>query len=121
MKRRHDPLVQKAERTFTLLNEASSPGQYFVNVFPVMKYLPGWVPGATFKKDAYKLRQLLLQVLEDPYEMTLKMMVGIEELILMSVHPNSVDRPMILKSCRAPLLPSHWRGFDKVQIPTSTP
>lgn len=35
------------------------------------------MPGATFKKDGYELRQMMLQMLEDPYEMALKMIVGI--------------------------------------------
>lgn len=116
MKRRHDPLIQKAEEAFTFLNEATSPGRYFVNIIPFLKYVPDWMPGTTFKKDAYRLRRQLLQMLEDPYEMVLKMMVGFEYKSAPISTYYIICRLMGLKLYRVLLLLNPWRRADKHQI-----
>lgn len=72
VQRTHDPLVEKAEKYFTTALTAAAPGTYLVNVLPIMKYMPGWVPGVRFKKVGAKIREQLLQMVEEPYYNTLK-------------------------------------------------
>ncbi|PPQ76416.1 LOW QUALITY PROTEIN: hypothetical protein CVT26_013072 [Gymnopilus dilepis] len=62
-----DPFISTAEKAvYTLLN-AASPGKYLVDTFPVLKYVPEWVPGAGFKKKAKECRKLARDMLVLPY------------------------------------------------------
>ncbi|KAJ3721438.1 cytochrome P450 [Lentinula guzmanii] len=47
-----DPSIAAAERMFSVLNIAGIPGSFFVDVFPILKYVPSWFPGASFKQKA---------------------------------------------------------------------
>ncbi len=64
-----------AEEYFTDLTAAGAPGKYLVNVIPMLKHVPDWMPGATFKKAAQKIRKQMFETMELPYEGTLKIMV----------------------------------------------
>ncbi|KAF8668092.1 cytochrome P450 family [Rhizoctonia solani] len=43
---------------------------FLVNVFPLLSYVPHWLPGASWKRTAYRWRQLKEQALSAPYEWT---------------------------------------------------
>lgn len=75
VQRTHDPLIEKAEKCFAAAMTAAAPGTYLINVLPVLKYLPGWLPGVTFKEVGAKTREQLLQMIEEPYHNTLKNIV----------------------------------------------
>lgn len=75
IRRVHDPLIDKAEKYLTSLTAAVAPGKYLVNVLPVLKYVPDWMPGATFKKEARETREQMIEMIELPYQETLKLMV----------------------------------------------
>lgn len=50
---REDPYVKLVEETLIFAMEASVPGRYMADIFPFLKYVPGWVPGAaSFQNDA---------------------------------------------------------------------
>jgi len=74
VQRTHDPFVDMSERCFAALTAAAGPGTYLVNVLPVLKYMPGWMPGVTFKNVGAKIREQFLRVIEDPYRKTLENM-----------------------------------------------
>ncbi len=76
VQRVHDPFVAKSEKCFAGLSAASSTGKYLINVLPVLKYVPGWVPGVAFKKAGAQIRELALQLIKEPYNSTLKNTVG---------------------------------------------
>ncbi|KAF5348469.1 hypothetical protein D9756_009678 [Leucocoprinus leucothites] len=71
-KRRNDPLMHFAEKTFTTVNHALAPGNFFVNIFGPLKYLPSWMPGAGFKKVAKEIRERLTRLMDDPYQEALQ-------------------------------------------------
>ncbi len=75
VRRAHDPVVEMTEKYFRDLTAAAAPGKYLVNVIPVLKHVPDWMPGAAFKKAAQEIREKMYQTIELPYEGTLKIMV----------------------------------------------
>ncbi|KAI1792350.1 cytochrome P450 [Ganoderma leucocontextum] len=46
-----DEYVSLAEASVKILDKAYTPGKYLVEVFPFLKYVPQWMPGAQFKRD----------------------------------------------------------------------
>ncbi|KDQ17442.1 hypothetical protein BOTBODRAFT_172482 [Botryobasidium botryosum FD-172 SS1] len=56
-----------AERIMDLAKYAS-PGAAYVNIFPILKYVPSWFPGAKFKKEAKRLRALVESMMDHPFQ-----------------------------------------------------
>lgn len=52
------------------------PGKYLVELFPVLQNLPGWFPGAGFKRDASTVREKVLDARRTLYEDGKKCLVG---------------------------------------------
>ena len=50
-------------------------GTYLVDIFPILRYVPSWVPGATFQKEAKLHRQFQDEFRQLPYEETLRNIV----------------------------------------------
>jgi len=44
------------------------PGTFLVDVIPALKYVPEWLPGASFRRMAKKWRGLALALRDIPYE-----------------------------------------------------
>ncbi|KXN85007.1 O-methylsterigmatocystin oxidoreductase [Leucoagaricus sp. SymC.cos] len=74
VQRQRDPLVKFAEDTFIKMIAAGGPGKYLVNVFAPLKYVPEWMPGAGFKKEAKEMSKQFNQLMEDPFQRTVKSM-----------------------------------------------
>ena len=47
----NDLYIQVAEQAKGV-DEAGVPGTYWVDLFPILKYVPSWFPGAGFQKMA---------------------------------------------------------------------
>ncbi|KAG8758849.1 hypothetical protein FRC11_002930 [Ceratobasidium sp. 423] len=45
-----DRLVQSVEQAMAILSDIMAPGRWMVEVFPLLRYIPKWFPGATFHK-----------------------------------------------------------------------
>ncbi|EIM91747.1 cytochrome P450 [Stereum hirsutum FP-91666 SS1] len=58
-------LAERADHEFSI---ASTPGAFLVDVFPQLKYLPEWFPGAGFKCKAREWRKTMVQVRDEPYK-----------------------------------------------------
>ncbi|KAL5363085.1 cytochrome P450 [Aspergillus floccosus] len=52
-----DPLVDLAERAVHDFGLAVSPGTWIVDVFPLLRYLPTWFPGARFVRIADRFQK----------------------------------------------------------------
>ncbi len=56
----HNPYVVNAEETMEGFSQGLIFGKYWVDyapfMIPLMKYVPSWVPGAGYKKEAEKWR-----------------------------------------------------------------
>ncbi|KZT03177.1 cytochrome P450 [Laetiporus sulphureus 93-53] len=51
-----DEFVRMAEKVNVGVFESGGPGATLVDFFPVLKYLPTWLPGAGFKRKALEVR-----------------------------------------------------------------
>jgi len=51
-KAENDPLVTLADASMYHLVVGTQPGRYFVDYWPLLKYIPAWFPGAWFKRFA---------------------------------------------------------------------
>ncbi|KAK6988057.1 cytochrome p450 [Favolaschia claudopus] len=75
----NDPYVATAEQALHTLAVAAVPGRYLVDVFPVIKYVPSWFPGAGFRRSAEIWKQLALATVETPFaETKRRMQLGTE-------------------------------------------
>ncbi|KAI0052748.1 cytochrome P450 [Auriscalpium vulgare] len=64
-----DPYVRLVEKASQSTSEAALPGAFLVDLFPSLKYVPEWVPGAGFKKKAREWRKLSQAMINVPYNM----------------------------------------------------
>ncbi|KAG9308644.1 cytochrome P450 [Chiua virens] len=62
-----DPLVHLAHIANSQLSKATAPGVYYVDLIPLLKYIPSWVPGAGFKRKAKEYAAVLRDLVEIPH------------------------------------------------------
>lgn len=72
---KNDPYVEAAEISVQALLEALIPGAFFVDFIPIMKYIPHWIPGASFKQRARRWRRWVDRMRNLPFDALLKSMV----------------------------------------------
>ena len=63
-----DPYVRIVEDAAKPAITAAVPGAFLVETFPILKYVPEWMPGAGFKRKAKEWKKLALAMLENPYK-----------------------------------------------------
>jgi hypothetical protein len=68
---RDDPCVALADAAMQTMSKAGVFGTYLVDYIPVLKYVPLWMPGASFKRQAREWRCLSREMLDSPF-MTVK-------------------------------------------------
>ncbi|KIJ39742.1 hypothetical protein M422DRAFT_32557 [Sphaerobolus stellatus SS14] len=68
MESENDPYILTAEKALNAAGEAGVPGRFTVDMLPWMKYIPEWVPGASFKKQARIWRKYILDMADLPFE-----------------------------------------------------
>ena len=57
------------------ISDITGSGMYLVDILPFLRYVPSWVPGATFQKEAIVYRRLQEDLRLVPYEETIKNIV----------------------------------------------
>ncbi|KAK6974715.1 cytochrome P450 [Favolaschia claudopus] len=62
-----DPFVRIAQQAQLAMVSAARPGAYLVDLFPVLKYIPEWLPGASFQKVAREGRELSTKLQTKPF------------------------------------------------------
>jgi len=65
-----DPFIKTAEAGTEPLAIAAVPGAFLVDVFPILKYVPEWMPGASFQRKAREWRKLARAMIEVPFAAT---------------------------------------------------
>jgi hypothetical protein len=70
-----DPFINLAETAIKSASAAASVGAFLVDVIPILKYLPEFVPGAGFQKKARIGRKLQEDFREIPYLASVEHMV----------------------------------------------
>ncbi|EPQ52933.1 CyP450 monooxygenase [Gloeophyllum trabeum ATCC 11539] len=64
---RRDEYVRVADAATESLVIAGNVGQYLVDFVPVLKYVPEWLPGATFRRQAREWRKLCSDLINKPF------------------------------------------------------
>ncbi|RPD54776.1 cytochrome P450 [Lentinus tigrinus ALCF2SS1-7] len=57
-----------AEDVMNVIKEVFTPGRFFVEVFPVLRRIPAWVPGMGFKRKAAVWAGMLLETRNKPFD-----------------------------------------------------
>lgn len=65
----NDPYVRLVEEASQSTSEAAVPGAFLVDLFPSLKHVPEWMPGAGFKTKAKEWRKLSQAMINVPYDM----------------------------------------------------
>lgn len=93
-----DPWVRMVEQAFTIVAGAAVAGKYLVDVFPILRYIPDWMPGAQFKRDARKWKATLKDSVFTPFEAARQALVR----FLLLLGNQSVERPLAARrNCEA--------------------
>ncbi|KIM73495.1 hypothetical protein PILCRDRAFT_802518 [Piloderma croceum F 1598] len=65
----HDAYVVLANTTMRSFAQAIVFGSYLVDYIPMLKYVPSWMPGASFKRKAREWRRLSREMLENQFKL----------------------------------------------------
>ncbi|KXN83066.1 O-methylsterigmatocystin oxidoreductase [Leucoagaricus sp. SymC.cos] len=76
VKRVNDPWMALAEEGLTCITSAVLPGKWVVDIFPFLKHLPEWFPGAGFQKWAKEGRELITRLFNEPFEASKKLIAN---------------------------------------------
>ncbi|TFK24835.1 cytochrome P450 [Coprinopsis marcescibilis] len=66
--------IQLFEEALAPIIRAAIPGSFLVDIFPVLKYVPEWFPGAGFKREAREALALSKRFADEPLNDALKRM-----------------------------------------------
>ena len=62
-----DPYISIAQVVMNGASEAGNPGAFWVDFFPILKYVPSWFPGAGFQRKAARWREATNTMAEKPF------------------------------------------------------
>ncbi|KAF7309358.1 Cytochrome P450 [Mycena indigotica] len=71
-----DPYLKKIAETMHGLSVANVPGAFLVDMFPILKRVPCWFPGANFHRRAARWRAATLDSVEMPFQETRRNMIA---------------------------------------------
>ena len=63
-----DPYISIAEEALNGVAQAGIPGAFWVDLFPILKYVPSWFPGAGFQKKAARWREAINTMADKPFD-----------------------------------------------------
>jgi len=75
VKHEQDEFVTLIEQANANFSRSSLPGAFLVDAFPLLKYMPEWLPGTGFLSLAREWKKDTVASAEVPYEYTKKQMV----------------------------------------------
>ncbi|EMD38834.1 hypothetical protein CERSUDRAFT_63783 [Gelatoporia subvermispora B] len=67
---KNDPYVEVSERAMEGVIDGFTPGHFWVDFLPFLKYVPAWMPGAEFRRKSAKWRVDALALKDDPWNAT---------------------------------------------------
>ncbi|KIJ43395.1 hypothetical protein M422DRAFT_169954 [Sphaerobolus stellatus SS14] len=63
-----DPLIHAVDQTMDGFCKTAFRGAFLVDIFPILKYVPSWMPGAEFKRLARYWKNSTETMINTPYE-----------------------------------------------------
>lgn len=70
-----DPFIEIAEATIANFTTGLTPGNFLVNVLPLLQLVPSWFPGSSFKSFANETKAMSERMLRGPIDDLRKRMV----------------------------------------------
>ncbi|KAI0360841.1 CyP450 monooxygenase [Trametes cingulata] len=67
----NDEYLGMAEEALSTFNAAFVPGKYLVETFPILRFIPSWMPGARFKREAEAWTPIVHRLRDVPWSRTL--------------------------------------------------
>ena len=71
----NDPYIKIVEEGMRSAAEVLVPGAFFVDIIPILKYVPEWFPGAKFQSKAAMLRKHAAKMRNTTFAATVELMV----------------------------------------------
>ena len=62
-----DPYISIAKGVLNGVAEVAIPGSFLVDLFPILKYVPSWFPGAGFQKKAARWKEAANIMADRPF------------------------------------------------------
>ncbi|KAF8838072.1 cytochrome P450 [Paxillus ammoniavirescens] len=90
-----DPLIELAHTANSQLSMASVPGLYYVDIIPLLKYIPDWLPGAGFKRKAREYAAVLHDLVEVPHNYVKKAQAELDSVVGAGRLPTFADQPSL--------------------------
>ena len=104
-----DPYVDMVDKAMENFTVTTTPGAFLVDVLPALRHVPNWFPGARFKALAAGWRSDLMEMVETPFAMVKRQMVGQKVFGSCVALPNTTYPPSMKEvPCRA-ILEIFWR------------
>ena len=75
LERVDDPYISAADESAFLVGQLLRPGGSLINVFPFLRHIPTWFPGAVSLRTAERARQLIVETMRIPMDELKKRMV----------------------------------------------
>src|SRR6202012_1929212 len=72
----NDPYILSIEEGVRTSSDLFSEGKFLVDVFPWLRHIPGWFPGAGFQARAAEMRKISHEVRNGPFLATQTMIVS---------------------------------------------
>ncbi|KAE9397631.1 cytochrome P450 [Gymnopus androsaceus JB14] len=88
----NDPDIHAAEKMIHVLNIAGLPGAFLVDTLPILKYVPFWFPGASFKRKAKAWNGILAATITPPFMKVKKAMVRLRTITGIPVNTRCTRR-----------------------------
>ena len=73
-----DPYITIAEEVLVGIAQAGIPGSFWVDWFPILKYVPSWFPGAGFQKKAARWGEAVNTMAERPFRHVQEQLVQVQ-------------------------------------------
>ncbi|KAF8885234.1 cytochrome P450 [Gymnopilus junonius] len=64
--------ITHAEATLEMISQATMPGAFIADIFPIFRHVPSWVPFISCKKEAQEGRAMIEHLVETPFEHVIK-------------------------------------------------
>ncbi|KAI0800119.1 cytochrome P450 [Fomes fomentarius] len=114
----YDEYLSLTQEGNDIFVEAFVPGRYLVESFPILKHIPRWFPGATFRRQAAEWRETYVHVLNKPFEAGMtNVHRGRDNLSMMAgmIVPETLETNVDEETAKATLASIHLGGADTTQ------
>ena len=70
-----DEYILREERAGPTFGQSKVPGAFWVDSFPLLRYVPAWMPGASARKFGAQCKPLVMELRDQPFRAVVQNMV----------------------------------------------